>query len=215
MIRFFVFTRHRIIREGLEELLGGREGLACAGTAFDPQRCRREVAEATPDVTLIDYSFRQAVSFARELKDARATRHCVLICVPNRPADVLACARIGVSPVIRRASFDALEEAVRMTARYGFYCPPSAAAFLAHGVEETSSDTGLADLTPREAQVADLLARGNSNKLIARELGISVSTVKIHVSHVFEKYGVHNRTEVAHRLLRGNRALPDRAPVVL
>jgi DNA-binding NarL/FixJ family response regulator len=56
------------------------------------------------------------------------------------------------------------------------------------------------DLTPREHSVCELLTHGLPNKLIARELGMALSTVKIHVHHILEKLGVQNRTEVAFRI---------------
>jgi DNA-binding NarL/FixJ family response regulator len=64
-------------------------------------------------------------------------------------------------------------------------------------IEELSDGTGPTSLTGREVEVLRRLAAGSSNKLIARDLNISHSTVATHVRHIFRKIGVSNRTEAA------------------
>lgn len=71
--------------------------------------------------------------------------------------------------------------------------------------------TGVPELTPREQAVCEWLSEGLPNKVIARRLGIALSTVKIHVHHILEKLAVQNRTEVAIRLTTVSAAIPAKA----
>jgi DNA-binding NarL/FixJ family response regulator len=91
--------------------------------------------------------------------------------------------------------------ALRLVMAGGRYFPYDIAAQpwrpAAHVAQLPSPSLGTARLTPREQAVFKLLSEGLSNKLIARTLGLALSTVKIHVHHILDKLNVQNRTEVA------------------
>jgi DNA-binding CsgD family transcriptional regulator/tetratricopeptide (TPR) repeat protein len=120
--------------------------------------------------------------------------------VPLREAHAVA-ARIGASPLLREL------ELLAQRARLDLAPPPAAISKGEHGLEE------ILGLTPREAEVLNLVARGYTNREIAATLVISVKTVSVHVSHILRKLGAPNRLEaaaIAHRLAPPPAGQPDR-----
>ena len=110
--------------------------------------------------------------------------------MPLQQAQAVA-ARIGARPLLREL------ELLAQRARLDLTPPQAAFPGGKHGPEE------ILGLTPREAQVLDLLARGYTNREIAATLVISVKTASVHVSHILRKLGAPNRLEaaaIAHRL---------------
>jgi DNA-binding CsgD family transcriptional regulator len=113
---------------------------------------------------------------------------------PRRPCRPRAAhavaARIGARPLLREL------ELLAQRARLDLAPPPAAFPEQKHGPEE------ILGLTPREAQVLNLLARGYTNREIAAALVISVKTVSVHVSHILRKLGAPNRFEAAATISR-------------
>src|SRR6185437_12432484 len=109
--------------------------------------------------------------------------------VPLREAHAVA-ARIGARPLLRELGL------LAQRARLDLAPPPAAFPEQKHGPEE------ILGLTPREAQVLNLLARGYTNREIAAALVISVKTVSVHVSHILRKLGAPNRLEAAATISR-------------
>ena len=109
--------------------------------------------------------------------------------MPAREAHAVA-ARIGARPLLREL------ELLAQRARLDLAPPPAAFPEEKHGPEE------ILGLTPREAQVLNLLARGYTNREIAAALVISVKTVSVHVSHILRKLGAPNRLEAAATISR-------------
>jgi DNA-binding NarL/FixJ family response regulator len=102
------------------------------------------------------------------------------------------------------SSLEVAFAALRLVMAGGRYFPHLAATRSAKAVlrmpAQPPRPAGILDLTPREQAVCELLSGGLPNKIIARKLGLAVSTVKIHVHHILEKLAVQNRTEVALRM---------------
>ena len=113
---------------------------------------------------------------------------------PRRPCRLreahAVAARIGARPLLREL------ELLAQRARLDLAPPPAAFPEQKHGPEE------ILGLTPREAQVLNLLARGYTNREIAAALVISVKTVSVHVSHILRKLGAPNRLEAAATISR-------------
>jgi DNA-binding NarL/FixJ family response regulator len=102
------------------------------------------------------------------------------------------------------SSLEIASAALRLVIAGGSYFPHAAPGpwrpVSKNAAARTPRSTTLLELTPREQAVCELLTEGLPNKMIARRLGMAVSTVKIHVHHILEKLAVQNRTEVAIRM---------------
>ena len=110
--------------------------------------------------------------------------------------EVLAAFALGVQAYIPTSvSFDVLTEAIKLGIAGGTYYPTCILSVCAHGRE--SKQDSMYALTPRELSVLDALRQGRPNKVIAQELGISESTIKVHVHRIMKKLKVRNRTQAA------------------
>jgi DNA-binding NarL/FixJ family response regulator len=114
--------------------------------------------------------------------------------------EIIACAEVGVAGYVPRGgSLSDAFEAVEAVARGEMRCSPRIAGFLFRHIATLSHDRAgpapAAALTAREAQILKLLQEGLSNKMISRNLGIELPTVKNHVHSLLGKLGVHRRAE--------------------
>jgi DNA-binding NarL/FixJ family response regulator len=144
--------------------------------------------------------------------------------VAETDAEIVALAAAGIAGYVRDdAAAEDVVAVLKSTMRDELLCSPRAAATLCHHVAVLSRDghggppakSPAPALSKRELQIGDLIDRGLSNKQIARQLGIQVTTVKNHVHNIFDKLKVHRRGEAAAclrtALRRTQPPLPDRA----
>ncbi len=199
MIRILVVAPTRIYREGLAEILRRRPTFAVVGTTSTRSESIRRVAETDPNVILMDFSMPASLSVMRQLLAEHPQVNAIMVGVPDVEEQVIACAEAGAGHVTYETSIPQLIDAIVCAARGELLCTPKVARELLRRVSTTSTNTlkRAEILTGRECEVSEPLALGRSNKQIARQLNISVSTVKIHVSHILNKLHAHNRTEAA------------------
>jgi len=201
-VRVFVASDVRVYREAIARLISTEDSLKLVGaaaTAESPSRLRNG---ARPDVVLVDAIRRGNLLLAREISSAAGDAYVVALVAPERE-DLLGWAGAGVSGLLScEASQEELVESLRRAARGGSPCSPDVAEALLRRVRENPrGDFAFGgSLTEREAQVAELVADGLSNKAIASRLSIELATVKNHVHSILEKLRVHSRGEAAAKL---------------
>ena len=111
---------------------------------------------------------------------------------------LLGAIRAGAAGyLLKNAEPQEVVRAVRAASAGQALLDPAVAARVVESIADRDQVAGAESLTPREREVLALIARGRSNKLIARELGIAEKTVKTHVGHVLAKLGVTDRTQAA------------------
>lgn len=197
MIRVLVVDDHRLVRAGLITLLKAAGDIEVVGEAADGRQAL-EVARATrPAVTLMDLSMPvlDGVEATRLLlQEQPDTRVVALTSFSDRQRvnDVLAAGAIGY--LLKDSRPDDLLAAVRAAADGHAPLDPRVAGALLPGQQQTLVADLLSD---REKQVLRLAAQGLANKQIARRLGISESTVKVHIGIIFRRIGVRDRTSAA------------------
>jgi DNA-binding NarL/FixJ family response regulator len=213
-LRVFVASDVRVYREGVSRLVATEDALELAGAARTAESSAglRDGAEA--DVVLLDASQTTDVTSAREIASAAGEAHVVALIAPDREVDLLDWAAAGVSGFLStEASLHQLVEVLRRAARGESPCSPDVAdAFLTRARERRAGTRAFEDsLTTREAQIAELVADGLSNKAIASRLSIELATVKNHVHRILEKLRVHSRGEAAAKLRQtsGGRGVKD------
>ncbi|HWK89818.1 MAG TPA: response regulator transcription factor [Longimicrobium sp.] len=189
----------------------GLEAVVAAGGRHQATRCgvlATEVAEAVravePDVLVVELGTSEDLPLPVRLGTESLARSLPVVVVMDRPgpAWVMDAMRLGLHAALPRdVTAEELVAAVEGAAAGLFCMPIGLAMVLVSGAAEgggQSEPLGMVldpGLSPREADVLQLLARGISNKAIARELGISEHTVKAHVGAVFGKLGVSTRAE--------------------
>jgi DNA-binding NarL/FixJ family response regulator len=144
-----------------------------------------------PDVTLLDLRMpeMEGVEAVRQIRARDPQAKLIVLTTYDTDEDITRALRAGAKAyVVKDIAADALIACIHDVLAGKTYIAPAAAAKLAEGVMRVQ-------FTPRELSTLRLLAVGQSNKEIARTLGISERTVKTHLSHLFEKLGVTSRTE--------------------
>jgi DNA-binding NarL/FixJ family response regulator len=196
MIRVLVVDDHRLVRAGLITLLEAAGDIEVAGEAADGRQALEAARAVAPDVVLMDLSMPvlDGVAATRLLLEERPQARVVALTSfsdRQRVNDVLAAGAIGY--LLKDSRPDELLAAVRSAAEGHAPLDPRVAGALLPGREPPAADL----LSEREKQVLRLAAAGLANKQIARRLGISESTVKVHIGNIFRQIGVRDRTSAA------------------
>jgi DNA-binding NarL/FixJ family response regulator len=196
MIRVVLAEDHAVVRAGVEGLLANAEDIEVVGAAADGEEAVALATELGPDVVLIDLSMPRLDGIEatkRILAEKPETRVVVLTAFSDRDRILGALDAGALGYLLKDAVPEELLGAIRAAARGEAPLAPKAASEVL-AARAAHRD---ADLTEREREVLALVAEGLPNKLIARRLEISEKTVKAHLTRVFERIGVSDRTQAA------------------
>ncbi|WP_028926740.1 response regulator [Pseudonocardia acaciae] len=194
VIRVLLVDDHELVRVGLRTFLELQADMAVVGEAGSGERALALVASAAPDIVLLDLVLpgMSGLDTARALRAAHPDVKIVVLTSFSGQDQVLPVVRAGVDGyLLKDVGPRELADALRAVHAGGSPLHPTVAATVMRSV--TTDDP----LTPREREVLRLIARGLSNRQIARELVLSEKTVKTHVSAVLAKLGVADRTQAA------------------
>jgi DNA-binding NarL/FixJ family response regulator len=196
MIRVLVAEDHPVVRDGLVRLLGGAPDIAVVADAADGHEAVRLAAEHQPDVVLMDLrmpTMDGSVATGLVLRDSPGIRVVILTSFAEREEILHALDAGAVGYMLKDADPAQLISGVRAAANGDSPLAPKVArTLLDHRAMHVSRE-----LTERETEVLRCVARGLPNKLIARELEISESTVKAHLTSTFQRIGVTDRVQAA------------------
>ena len=208
-IRILLVDDHTLFRRGLSALLSRDPGLQIVGDAADAGEAQRRAQQLQPDVILLDNHLPgvNGVDALPALREAAPGARVLMLTISEDGEDLATALRGGASGyLLKTMEGEALTRAIHramtgeavvadeMTGKLVAVfrqaaAPPPAAA------EAPAPAAGA--LSPRETDILRGIARGDSNKVIARDLGIAETTVKIHVQHILRKLGVSSRVQVA------------------
>jgi DNA-binding NarL/FixJ family response regulator len=198
MIRLMLVDDHRLVRDGLTTLLAAAEDIEVVGTAADGSAVVATAAQCRPDVVLMDLSMPEidGVAATRLLLAEQPAVRVVALTSFTEDRQVAAVLEAGaVGYLLKDSAPDALFAAVRQAAAGHTPIDARVAAALLPG--RRAANDAAAGLSGREIEVLRLAASGLANKQIARKLGISEHTVKVHLGNVFRRIGVNDRTSAA------------------
>lgn len=197
MIRVLIAEDHRVVRAGIEQLLGTVADIEVIGSASDGEQAVALARRHAPDVVLMDLMMPgvDGVRATRRIRATQAEIHVVVLTSFSDRARILAALDAGaVGYLLKDAEPEELMRGIRAAASGESPLDPKAA----HAVLSARSQAQPAsELTPREHEVLALVGDGLPNKLIARRLGISEKTVKAHLTRIFQTLGVSDRTAAA------------------
>lgn len=215
MTRVLVYHRNGLFRDCLVSYLS--KSLGFESQSMDHNRVERFDGlrhETDADIVLLDLNLPDslALEIVRSVKQ-NCPRTKVIILVPDEHQGLLDCIAAGVQGcVLERGSMVELDHAIQRALRGETVCSPEFAATMFSELSRVS--TGISwqipisvsrtRLTVREHEVIELIAKRNSNKQIARELCVSLHTVKNHVHNILEKLNVESRSEAVERAREEN-----------
>ena len=197
MIRVLVADDHPVVREGLARLLEQADDVEVVGTAEDGERACDIARECDVDVVLMDLEMpgvNGIEATARIRSERPGTQVVVLTSFSDRERILDAVDAGALGYLLKDAEPDELLRGIRAAAQGESPLAPKAASALLAAREERRPAE---QLTAREREVLVMVAEGLPNKLIARRLEISEKTVKAHLTRIFERIGVSDRTQAA------------------
>jgi DNA-binding NarL/FixJ family response regulator len=197
MISLVIADDHRVVRTGLEQLVGTFHDVEVVGAGANGEEAVDICAAARPNVALIDLEMPilDGIEATRRIRGiSPATNVIVFTSFSDRERILGALDAGAVGYLLKDAEPEEIHRAIRAAMRGEAPLAPKAAAALLAARSAASPEH---DLTEREREVLRLVATGLANKQIARRLGISEKTVKGHLTHVFQAIGVTDRTQAA------------------
>lgn len=201
-IRILIADDHSIVREGLKQLLELEEDFEVVGQASNGVETIERVKELKPDVLLLDINMpvMNGIKALKKLKDEKIDTRIIILTIHEDREYLLETMQIGASGYILKDSDSAsFFKAIRDAYAGESYIQPKLAADLIKEFNRPRSARvkNENELTQREYEVIALIAEGLNNKDIADRLFISEKTVKNHVSNIFRKINVSDRTQAA------------------
>lgn len=206
-IRVLVVDDQRLVRDGIASLLAIEPGLEVVGTAADGATAVQLAGELLPDVVLMDVRMptMDGVVATGEIRRARPECRVLMLTTFDDEEYVVRALRAGASGyLLKDVPAADLAQAIRLAHAGVDQHDPSAIGKVVGALDraersgpDAPAPAPHAALTPREREVLRLVARGSTNREIARELFLSEGTVKNHVSNILSRLGLRDRTQAA------------------
>jgi DNA-binding NarL/FixJ family response regulator len=201
MIKVLIVDDHKVVRQGLRYLLEQEDGIEVVGECPDGESAIAAVRTLAPTVVLLDLFMpgTSGLDVLAQIKHDRPETEVLMLTSSTADEHLLAAVRAGALAYLpKTAGVDQVVASVRAAARGESLLDPRIAARLVREVRDAIPRRGpLNQLSPRETEVLALLARGRSNREIARACSISEETVKAHVSSILAKLHLADRTQAA------------------
>ncbi|HEY8655387.1 MAG TPA: response regulator transcription factor [Candidatus Limnocylindria bacterium] len=210
-IRILIADDHAVVRSGLRSILETEPGLAIVGEAADGHEALAMAQELLPDIVLMDIKMGDwdGVTATRRVRNSVPSTRVIVLTNHDEDELVFSSIRAGASGyLLKEVSGTQLANSIRTVADgFSLIYPSIARRVLdefgrlktqgAPAASDPSGDSGYNDLTSREREVLRLVAGGRANKEIGHELGITERTVKTHISNIFSKLELSDRTQAA------------------
>lgn len=200
-IKIMITDDHSMIREGLKNLLELDGDIKVIAEAVDGEDCLDKLLTVTPDVLLLDINMPKmnGLEVLKKLKERKSKVKVLVLTVHNETEYLMKAVEIGINGYVLKDSESAeLKKAICAINDGENYIQPSLIPSLnSKMIEKNEDEIKIESLTKRELQVLKELAIGKFNRDIAKEMEISERTVKNHISSIFKKLDVTDRTQAA------------------
>jgi DNA-binding NarL/FixJ family response regulator len=197
MIKVLVVDDHIVVRSGIEQVLSTTDDIEIVGLAPDGEKAVEMVRTLQPHVVLMDLSMpvMDGVEATRRIRQVAPDTKVVVLTSFSDQARIMDAMAAGAEGyLLKHADPSQITEAIHSVVEGGVPLDPKAARVMLNSQREMRPTD---PLSSREREVLVLLCKGMANKQIARHLGISERTVKAHLTHVFQRLGVSDRTGAA------------------
>ncbi len=189
--RILVVDDHPLLRLGVAAIIDAQSDMRVIAQAGSGEEAVRLFRKHRPDITMMDLRLpgMSGLEALRAIRQEDPHAKCLVLTTYEGDEDIhqaLAAGALGY--IIKGMSHETLVDALRRVRSGSLFLPPPVMRSLA-------DRTPNLDLSPREREVLSLMVRGESNKEIGNELGITEATVKCHVSVILQRLGVNDRTQ--------------------
>ena len=198
-----IIDDHTLFREGLQSLLKTHH-INVLASVNNGKDGINEVFSKEPDIVLLDLRMPDlsGIDVLKKIRTKNTVTPIAMLTTSDDEKDLIEALKNGASGyLLKDMEPDDLVAALKEIIKGETIVAPNLTQILARVVQGDDPDKDLnnplKDLTPREAEILELLAEGQSNKLIAKNLGISDGTVKLHVKSILRKLDIHSRVEAA------------------
>jgi len=198
MINVLIADDHAVLRHGLRLILQGDPNLNVVGEATNGAEAVEKALSLMPDVILMDVEMPDitGIEATRRIRAIHPKMRVLILSVSNRNEDLLEAFKAGARGyLLKNVESKEMLSAIRHVAAGETILPPDLATRLMDRLAEPEPNTE--ELTARERDVLEQIARGLGNKEIAVILNISENTVKTHVRHILAKLNLRSRAEAA------------------
>jgi DNA-binding NarL/FixJ family response regulator len=192
-IQILIVDDHPVVREGLAGMLAGQADFAVVALAANGAEGVALYEQHTPDVVLMDLRMPvlDGVGAIEQIREKRPSAHILVLTTYDSDADIVRAIEAGATGyLLKDAPREELFRSIRAAAQGESVLSPAVASRLMSRMRAPAEE----NLSAREIEVLQLVARGTSNKEIGKQLHISTATVKTHLIHIFNKLGVNDRT---------------------
>ncbi len=199
-LRIVLVDDHTLFRKGLAELLEREGAIHVAAITGQPAEVSAMLKNHAPDVLLLDLNIggTDGIGVMQALRGVGFDLPVLILTVSEAEEDLARALRSGANGyLLKSMEPDEVVDAIVRAARGETVVAPGMTAKLVRMLDARNTPSLLDSLTQREQEILTHLARGESNKAIARELDISYDTVKLHVRHVLAKLNLSSRVEAA------------------
>ncbi len=201
-IRVIIVDDHTLFREGLAELLEHYGTIHVCGITGDPNMVRQLLKEHQPDVVLLDLHLppTDGITLMQQLREEGLFFTTLILTVSDEEEDLASALRAGAQGyLLKNMEPSEVVDAIQRADKGETVVAPQMTAKLVTLLDSKKGKaTSLINqLTAREREILSYLAKGESNKAIAKELGISHDTVKLHVRNILSKLNLTSRVEAA------------------
>lgn len=213
-IRTLLADDHALVRAGLRTLLEGIEGVNVIAEAGSGDEAIRLAVELCPDLVVLDIAMPGAsgLDAAARIRETLPATRILILSMHATDDFVQRALRVGASGyLLKDAAAVELELAIRAVMAGETYLSPRISKQVVDGyVRQADAAPGPLDgLTPRQRQILQLIASGQSTKQIAYELGLSVKTVETHRAQLMDRLGIRDVPGLVRLALRAGLVLPD------
>jgi DNA-binding NarL/FixJ family response regulator len=197
MINVLIVDDHALVRAGLRRLIEDMTDISAAGEAASGREAIAAVERLNPDVVIMDISMADmnGIEATEQLLKVRPHVYVLVLSAHSGPEFVQQAFKAGAAGYLLKAVRpDELERAIRTVAGGETYLCPEISRTVVDGYLRRSADTAgpLDALTPRQREILQLVAEGQSSKRIAAVLGLSIKTVESHRADLMERLGIHD-----------------------